>query len=194
MIMALFTKKTDAAAIGAELTAKRTTFAQVQQEIRDLKTKLATNEVRRGQLHVAAALDGQDVRADLQALDSEDRQLQQQVAQQETAARPLPMVIAELEKRHAEARRQENLAQRQGIATRYVDLLRQLDAHLLAAGDLQQQLRALDDEERTLRGASEAVRPDGVPAPSLLPDRSIGPDLTGIAEVLERAKAGKLVW
>jgi chromosome segregation ATPase len=194
MIMALFTKKTDAATISAELTAKRATFAQVQQEIRDLKTQLATNEVRRGQLHVAAALDGQDVRADLQALDTDDRQLQQQIAQKEAAARHLPMVVAELEKRHRAAVVAEAQAQFEQLLRDEAADVGELHKGLLKLAGIQARIitrRGVIDE---LRSSSALARADGAPAARPEP-AWLGPILEGIEEALARANAGqRAVW
>jgi hypothetical protein len=192
MIMGLLTKKTDAATIGAELTAKRATFAQTQQEIRDLKTKLATNEVRRGQLHVAAALDGQDVRADLQALDTDDRQLQQQVAQKEAAARHLPTVIAALEQRHHTAVVAEAQAQKEQLLKDEAAEVAELHKGLLKLAALQARIitrRAAIDE---LCRSSALARADGAPAPRPEP-AWLGPSLTGVEEALARANAGQIV-
>src|SRR5919202_411728 len=177
--MAVFTqKKTDAAAIAAELDAKRGTFGQLQQDIRDLKVKHAQREMRRGQLHVAAELDGQDVSAELKQLDADEAQDQRQLAQKEAAAKHLPQVIAEVERRHREAVVGEAKAKFDQLLKDEAADVAELHKGLRTLAPLQARIRARRDAIDELRRSSALARHDGAPAGRPEP-AWLGPDLSG---------------
>ncbi len=190
MLDRLTNKKTTSAALAERTAQERDQAAGRGAEIGALVARAAEidEEIRR--LVVAAALDGAQNDAAITKARAEHRAATAKIEALTERNGTALLVIAELETRHRSAMVDENTVARETLAAQYDQLAARIRALLLEAGALQERAMRVRHEEAELAGQPFMQNANGLPAPSLIEFRPLGPSLANIAEGYAAVDAG----